>query len=181
VISNNTTTSTVSNSITKRIVSVGLYSTISGELIGFSTTTATKVNGKNTLSCVEKDLDGNIINEYTIENASNLAVDLIGSWEQTSCSYTDDEVAFRNESFVCDKQFYEEALITAKTVIERVFEDGKLKGTISANYTPSGNTININDVAKQIVINSDIMTVTYKDCSQKEGWSGTLVTKYSRK
>jgi len=84
VISNNTTTSTVSNSITKRIVSVGLYSTISGELIGYSTTTATEVNGKNTLSCVEKDMDGNIINEYTIENASNLAVDLIGSWEQTS-------------------------------------------------------------------------------------------------
>ncbi|MBO7596958.1 MAG: hypothetical protein J6T70_07940 [Bacteroidales bacterium] len=170
-----------SNSTTTRTVSVGLYSTVTGELVGYSTTTATKVNGRNTLSCVEKDLDGKVINEYTMENASDLAVDLIGSWKLTSWAYTDDKDASENESFVCDSQNYSEALITAKTAIERVFEGGKLTKTGSANYALSGSTFTINGIAKQIAIESDVMTLTFKDSDPKEGRSGTIVYKYSRK
>lgn len=111
---------TSSNSTETRTVTVSLYSTTTGELVGYSTTTSTKVNGKNTLSCVEKDLDGKVINEYIVENASDLAVNLIGTWKSTSWSYTDDTDASENESGVSDSQNYVEELFTAKSVIERI-------------------------------------------------------------
>ena len=164
-----------SNSVSKRVVTVSLYSTTTGAMVGTSTTTATSVNGKNTLSCVEKDLDGNILNEYTVENASDLAVNLIGTWRSTSYTYTDDYDASENESGTADGQNYAEILFTAKKVIQRLYEDGSLSATVEFAYTLEGNSIKMNGTTISVTVDGDVLTTTEKFDE------GTQVQKYSRK
>ena len=164
-----------SNSVSKRVVTVSLYSTSTGALVGTSTTTATSVNGKNTLSCVEKDLDGNILNEYTVENASDLAVNLIGTWKSTSYTYTDDYDASENETGTSDSQNYAEVLFTAKKVIQRLYEDGSLSATTESAYTLEANSIKMNGTSVSVSVDGNVLTSTEKIDE------GTLVQKYSRK
>lgn len=164
-----------SNSVSKCVVTVSLYSTTTGAMVGTSTTTATSVNGKNTLSCVEKDLDGNILNEYTVENASDLAVNLIGTWRSTSYTYTDDYDASENESGTADGQNYAEILFTAKKVIQRLYEDGSLSATVESAYTLEGNSIKMNGTTISVTVDGDVLT------TKEKFDEGTQVQKYSRK
>lgn len=166
-----------SYSESSKIVTVMLYGT-ADKIVGISTIMVKTINGKNTLSCVDRDLNGNTLDEYTIENVSDLAVNLIGTWKSTSYTYTNSDNPSWNESGYLDDKKYLEEIFTAKNVSEHRYEDGKIVEYYNgAAYKLDGNTMivsNGNTSSININIDGNVMTLTRKENSQ------TWVYKFSR-
>ena len=164
-----------SYSESSKIVTVMLYGT-ADKIVGISTIMVKTINGKNTLSCVDRDLNGNTLDEYTIENVSDLAVNLIGTWKSTSYTYTNSDNPSWNESGYLDDKKYLEEIFTAKNVSEHRYEDGKIVEYYNgAAYKLDGNTMIVSGGnTSSINIDGNVMTLTRKENSQ------TWVYKFSR-